>query len=372
LFVGATFPSDTSPIVHEKKLKIDTGAAKDLASNILRSHYGALTQSMIHPVRIAQMLYGERIIDDNTLNIVECFSYSLSDRKTALLKALRNAIRLNNQHLEVFTAILQRDTETVPIATAIIKDYKKLFDKEDEIFEESNPESHENSSKIVIPRSLRTNFSEARVQFGKMFNKIRNLINSKTSLSNDLRSFLNDCYAYLSPQLTHAITTNEMLDIVRNKCTLIDISHVKAIIDHFEIQEAENFINSYEKFINEFCTNVTLRLHLNESFQVSRCPSPLDCEKITFVLDWDADLSTLEDIKEIISKAFDTLARNVQIILIKEGSSIIVTCVFPLYLTSMLIAKGQTTLEDMKLKGLTKLTIGYCTLWNKQERDEVS
>ena len=105
-------------------IKVDLNS-KSSASDILCLHYGTLSQYMCHPVNVAQMLYGERIIDEATLNIIESPLHSPSEKRTVLLKSLRNAIRTNHCILESFAVMLQRDTENVPVANAIINDYSK-------------------------------------------------------------------------------------------------------------------------------------------------------------------------------------------------------------------------------------------------------
>lgn len=203
-----------------------------------------------------------------------------------------------------------------------------------------------------------------------MFSNVRTLINPIPL--DELKSFVEDCHPHLSPKLAHAATINDTLRIVRDRSTLVDITDLEAIIDRFNIKDAQPHITSYKEYIEDFCKSVSVRLCLDQTFQIPRSPSPLECEKVVFVLDWDPDQCTMEDIKDMISKGFEALARRVQVVLLKEGSSIIVTCVFPLHLTSVLVAKAQSNLELLKNTGLIKLSIGYITLWDKRNIDEVS
>ena len=103
-------------------------------------------------------------------------------------------------------------------------------------------------------------------------------------------------------------------------------------------------------------------------FKVTRTPSLLKCETAIFVLDWDPTAYTLQDIQDIIAESVD---ENMHISVIRKGNSIVVTCFFPLSITIVLIAKAQETLEKMKKKGLIQLTIGYCTIYDKHQRDKV-
>ena len=101
---------------------------------------------------------------------------------------------------------------------------------------------------------------------------------------------------------------------------------------------------------------------------MTNTPSLLKCETAVCVLDWDPKDLTLEEINDIISESVEG---NIQIHVIRKGNSITVTCFFPRSLTTLIIAKAQETLEEVKKKGLIQLTIGYCTIYDKHQRDKV-
>ena len=216
-------------------------------------------------------------------------------------------------------------------------------------------------------------FHSMRVKFGTTFNKIRNVIKETSITSENLKIFLRDCYPDLTPQLARpsTYTLDDVLEIVKVKCTLIDINILKAIAEQFNVEKADVHIKVYEDAIEEFCCIVTARLSLQESFVVSNI-SPLKCETAKFVLEWDPDKTSLTDIKNLLSVAFERLNKRVKVIIVTEGNSIIVTCTFPLSLTTLLIAKAQETLESMKRRGLLQLIIGYCTIYDKHQRDMAS
>ena len=215
-------------------------------------------------------------------------------------------------------------------------------------------------------------FHTMRLKFGTTFNKIRNAVKQASINVEDLRVFLQDCY----PDLTHLLggsTTDSIdgvLDIVKGKCTLIDVCVLKAIADRFNVTEAGTYIRAYENAIDEFCHTVTIRLCLDECLEVSNS-SPLKCETAKFVLEWDPDQTSLADIKNLLSVAFERLKKRVKVIVVNEGNSIIVTCSFQYNLLGPLIDKAQETLKFVKQSGLIRLTIGYCVIYDKYKRDEV-
>ena len=155
---------------------------------------------------------------------------------------------------------------------------------------------------------------------------------------------------------------------MKDHCTLINISCLEGIVEGFDIKEAEALIQTYKEAVQSFCEKTKAFLCLNEDFKATKTPALLRCETSVYVLNWDPKGYTMADIKEVLAESVE---ENVEIRCIREGQSIVVTCFFPLYLVTVLIAKAQETLELMKKKGLVKLTVGYCTIYDKHQRDEV-
>ena len=164
-------------------------------------------------------------------------------------------------------------------------------------------------------------------------------------------------------------TLDDVLDIVKVKCTLIDIEIFKAIGGEIMVKEVNVHIKAYEDAIEEFCRTVTTRLSLQEYLVVSNS-SPLKCEIAKFVLEWDSDKTSLTDIKNLLSVAFERLNKRVKVIIVTEGNSIVVTCTFPLSMTTLLVVKAQETLESMIKRGLLQHTIGHCIIYDHR-RDKV-
>ena len=98
-----------------------------MTSDILRYHYGTLAQSLQYPLRIAQLLCGERVISKTTLAIMENEQWSQSEEKalSVLLSAVRHAVHTNYHNLVVFASVLLRNSSTVPCAKAILNNYSE-------------------------------------------------------------------------------------------------------------------------------------------------------------------------------------------------------------------------------------------------------
>ena len=183
-----------------------------------------------------------------------------------------------------------------------------------------------------------------------------------------MKQFLRDGYSYLKSQIAHSTSIDDVLDVVNDHCTLINISCLEGIVERFDIKEAETYIQAYKNIVQSFCKETKASLCLEETLKEGKSRSLLKCETAIFVLDWDPTNYTLQDIRDIIAESVE---ENIQIRVIREGRSIIVTCFFPLSLTTSIIVRAQETLEEMKKKGLIQLTVGYCTIYDKHQRDKV-
>ena len=127
---GQIFPEDQTTIADVQKV-VMTGhsSSEDCASDILRCHYGTLSQSLQYPIRVAEMLCGERVISKVTLSTVKSTAESQSEAEAlfVLLRAIRHAIHSNHSNLLVFASVLSKFTSNVPCAKDVLKDYGKYI-----------------------------------------------------------------------------------------------------------------------------------------------------------------------------------------------------------------------------------------------------
>ena len=130
MLIGQTFPDDqtTSSTVQEVAMTSHS-SYEDHASDILRCHYGTLSQSLRYPVRVAHYLYGEGVITKTRLAIMKYTAKSLSTSKALfmLLGAVRHAVHTNYHHLMIFASVLLKFTSNVPCANAILEDCGKYI-----------------------------------------------------------------------------------------------------------------------------------------------------------------------------------------------------------------------------------------------------
>ena len=125
MLIGQLFSDDqtTSSTVQEVAMTSHS-SCEDHASDILRCHYGTLSQSLQYPVTVAQYLYREGVITKNRLAIIKCTVKS-GKALFILLQAVCHAVHTNYHNLEVFASVLLKQTINVPCANAIIQDCRE-------------------------------------------------------------------------------------------------------------------------------------------------------------------------------------------------------------------------------------------------------
>ena len=176
-------------------------------------------------------------------------------------------------------------------------------------------------------------------------------------------------YPELKHQLHEAESFDDVMDIVREKCSPINIVCLEAIISHCNIEEAKDHITAYQSEVDKFCEEIKLQVCGNENIMTGQS-TLLKCETIEFVLEWKTDEHTLKEIKELLSKAFGSIAKRVLVKEAKEGNSVIVTCYAPRYMMDVLMKVAKKNLALLKQMGMIKLTIGYNVIWDALKETE--
>ena len=125
MLIGQTFPDDQTTVANVQEVVMTSYSShEDHASDILRCHYGTLSQSLQYPVEVARYLYREGVITKNRLAIIKCTVKS-GKALFILLQAVRDAVHTSYHNLEVFASVLLKQTSNVPCANAIIQDYRE-------------------------------------------------------------------------------------------------------------------------------------------------------------------------------------------------------------------------------------------------------
>ena len=95
------------------------------ASGILQHHYAALSQTLIYPVQVSQLLYSEICISEITLDEIETLESSLDDKKTTLLNAISTAVSSDHQKLKILATTLSKFEEMRLLGDNIYSEYSE-------------------------------------------------------------------------------------------------------------------------------------------------------------------------------------------------------------------------------------------------------
>ena len=217
---------------------------------------------------------------------------------------------------------------------------------------------------------LHTSFDQMRENFRKLIGILAPLISKGIPSLRILKIYLGRFFRELKPQLDIAGSFDDVMDIVEKKCTIINICCLEAIVMHYDIKEAKSHLSAYESEIDTFCQVTKLRMCINESF-VTGVSSLLKCETVQFVLDWEPDKHTLGDVRDFLVTAFNDISKRVQVIVVKTGNFIIVTCYAPQHVMDILLKEAEKSFHSLIKIGLLKVTLGYYTIWNESTIDNV-
>lgn len=155
-------------------------------------------------------------------------------------------------------------------------------------------------------------FQRIRCEFGTFFNVVREYI-SKSCQVEELKTCVIDCFQDTKFQLVEAKTCEDVLNVVREKCSLIDITGVEALVKRFNIVKAHDVIEEYKLKIEEFCKDVSENPSLKKNLDDINSCDRNTYEAAVFLLDWSADESMQEDIKAILSHSLSILSKNIQV-----------------------------------------------------------
>ena len=209
-----------------------------------------------------------------------------------------------------------------------------------------------------------------KVAFGNLFVTVSPLIESSITSLKDLKDNLKKWYPELRSRLSSARSFSDVMEVVQDRCTIINVHCLKIIADHYKVRDANIKITKFKTKVTKFCKEIKAKICFKQTFNITFC-SHLTCNTIVFVLAWEPDEYTLNDIKNLLSKAFKDMADSVQVRTISEGNSIIVTCYAPHHMMDILLVTAEENLGLLKEMGLLKLTIGYRTIYDKRQRDKV-
>uniref|UniRef100_A0A1X7TF21 Death domain-containing protein n=1 Tax=Amphimedon queenslandica TaxID=400682 RepID=A0A1X7TF21_AMPQE len=377
-------PQDDDSTVVKKQQQEVAGSDEGHASDILRNNYSALSLSITEPVRVAKCLH-EEVISDEALSCVMSTRGSVSDSRAVLLKAVRDAVRSNYKHLELFVTVLRKFSETAHIGDTVFEEYRKRFNygniEEDEIYvanQKSMSTSSESSSldddthgdhKILFPRDMKNKFEDMRMKFGSTFFKVRRIFTKMKSILNidEVKELIIIWFPDLKPQLSYTGTIEEVLNVLKRKCSIFNVRPLENLAFEFNIEDAKPVLKSFKEEAKDFCKSVSVSLSLGEELQAVATPSRLLSETVVFVFNWNPDDYTLQDINAMFFELEPLNRYHIQMDKIGTGQSVVVTCYCPAEYTGSLIMAVLDKIQILQKKGLKEFVVSKCSIWNATE-----
>ena len=90
-------------------------------------------------------------------------------------------------------------------------------------------------------------FDEIRAKFGVLILTVAPLIESAVMPRlKEFKTFLRTCFPELKCQLSIAESFDDVMEIVREKCTMINVVCLEVIVNHYKIEEALDHITTYK------------------------------------------------------------------------------------------------------------------------------
>lgn len=213
-------------------------------------------------------------------------------------------------------------------------------------------------AKVIVPRSFEKLFKEMRIKFGGMFFDFRQAVKKQFSRSwQDVKDYLKDLFPHVNIR-----SINDVIEVIKRKCTLIDVQILDAIIKKFNVKGVAKHLEEYKHCIIDFQAKIKANICTQDTFEIVCGPSLLQCEMVVCVLNWKADETTLQDVVDVIADGFGN-EFSLPIRAISEGNSIKIICSFVISQNDQLIVRANNNLEWWKQRGLLKLTIGYHTVY---------
>ncbi|XP_019851089.1 PREDICTED: ubiquitin carboxyl-terminal hydrolase 47-like, partial [Amphimedon queenslandica] len=144
------------------------------------------------------------------------------------------------------------------------------------------------------------------MSYGRMFYNVGKAIKQKRCSLKDIKELLFYCNPVLSEKVKNCRDIPSLLRLIQNECSLTNIALLHSVVDEMKITEADEHIKEYKTELKEFCKSLSISLCLKERF--ASIP-PLQCETVTFVLDWEPEELFLKDIEDLLAKASGKLLR---------------------------------------------------------------
>ena len=162
---------------------------------------------------------------------------------------------------------------------------------------------------IPIHKSRSKEITSLRASLSRMMYNVCKAIEEAGPELEDMKKLVGSCNSELKSKLAECSEVSDVLSLVKEECSLIDVSLLEAVVKVFNVKEAEKYIEEYRKKLKKFLEDNPIAHYLKEKFDAVKNHPPLNCETITYVFDWRPNERMLKDITDILSESSGKFVR---------------------------------------------------------------
>ena len=222
---------------------------------------------------------------------------------------------------------------------------------------------------LPISPTYESKFDELMFQFGSFMESIRGHLMECIPSAEELKTYVGRCNRDLKPQMSSCETINDILSIIEEKCTIINVVKMEKIAEKYKCKKALDQIADYNDAVSEFCNEIRLNICCGLSLSLRHTSQPLICERIRFVLQWEPEDHTFSEIRGIIWKAFEDISKEILVISADRDQSVSVICYIPHTLIDLAVLKAKQNLDLLKEMDVVSLSVGYFPIIEKEVKE---
>ena len=212
-------------------------------------------------------------------------------------------------------------------------------------------------------------FQKIKNDYSDLHNFVVALLEKKASLIDDLRAYAQECWKNREQAILKAKSVRDVIIIIEEEsCNVINITAIEGILEVLKVNEAQAQTKEYNDNVQKFCKDIPLDVMCNKPLSLH---IPQSSGKLEFILEWEPDKHTLNEICELLEKAFGKMVKNVLVYSIIKVNSIAIICYAPLHLMENLIKEAKANLSILQSMNLILLNIADNTVYQKDEPMEI-
>ena len=123
---------------------------------------------------------------------------------------------------------------------------------------------------ISLQPTYQYDFDQMRVAFGKLIHTVAPLIEASIPSLKELKTYLGRCFRELKPQLSIAKSFDDVMELVEDKCTIINVCCLEAIVDEYNVKTATKYIAEFKLAVDMFCERSNLKYAVKKALNKSR------------------------------------------------------------------------------------------------------